>query len=309
MDSRTRRPDLEALPVAQRPFYISDRIFPILPKAMRQGTLYYSDIVADVSAQTGRTAGNAPTENTVTDAKTTFDLENDEFIDREKIPDADIAGLGGLDAAQQKAARKGKRAVGNAVEDLTAANVLDNGSVSYTDIGSSLIRAVGAGKATLMDYEGASQVALVISMRLFELIKTYQEIESAMAYTGVPITTLADVRGVQPNQVAAALNVDEIIVGNNTQWYNHSATYQDRAALVALPDGNVEPDEVVQVGRTCWFSPSGAIPTDDQLYEVQTWFSRGKLSEICDVRAYAEQNVLNDELIYGLGGLDGELTS
>ena len=308
-DSRTRRPDLEALPVAQRPFFITDRVFPLLPKAMRQGTLYYSDIISDVSAQTGRTAGNAPNENTISDQKTTFDLENDEFIDREKIPDGDIAGLGGLDAAQMKAARKGKRAVGNAVEDLTAANILANGSVTYTDIGSSLIRAVGNKVDAILDYEGASRVALVISARLFHMIKTYKEIKASMAFTGVPITTLRDVRGVRPDQVAAALGVDEIIIGNNTQWYNQSSTYQDRAALVALPDGNVEPDEIVQVGRTLWFSATGIVPAAEDLYEVHTWYSDEKLSEMCDVRAYAEQHVLNVELIGGLSGIDGNLTS
>lgn len=309
MGTRLRRPDLEALPIAQRPFYATDKIFPLLPKAMRQGTLYYSDIIADVSAQTGRTAGNAPTENTISDQQTTFNLENDEFIDREKIPDGDIAGLGGLDAAQQKAARKGKRAVGNAIEDLTVANILANGSVSYTDVGTNLVRAVGLGKSNLMDYEGVNRIALCISKRLFDLIKTIDEIKTVMAYTGVPLTTLQDVRGVSPNQVAGALGVDEILIGNNTQWYSESATYQDRAALVALPDPGMEPDETVQVGRTLWFSATGSIPAAENLYEVHTWESEEKLSQMCDVRAYAEQHVLNTELIYGLDGIDTTLNS
>jgi len=308
-DTRIRRPDLEELPVAQRPFYVTERILPLLPKAVRQGTLYYSELQSDVSAESDRTAGEAPNENTISDAKTTFDLENEEYIDREKIPDCEIAGLGGLDAAQMKAARKGKRAVGNSIEKLTAANILDNGNATYTDIGSSLIRTLGQRRDVLLDLEGVNSIALVISSRLFHLIKTYEEIQEAMAYTGVPITSLRDVRGVRPNQVAATLGVDEIIVANNTQWYTESATYQDRAALVALPDGNVEPDEVVQLGRTLWFSPSGIVPAAEELYEVHTWFSSEKVSEMCDVRAYAEQHMLNDELIEGLSGIDGTLTS
>jgi hypothetical protein len=300
---------LEALPVAQNPYYLTDVIFPLLPKAMRQGTQYYSDIQADVSAQTGRTAGNAPTENTIADQQTTFNLENDEFIDREKVPDGDIAGLGGLDAAQMKAARKAKRAVGNAVEDLTAANILANGSVTYTGIGSSLIRAVGTGVDTLLDYEGVQEVALVISSRLFHMIKTYTEVQTSMAYTGVPITDLRDVRGVKPDQVAATLGVNRILVGNNTQWYDQNATYQSRAALVALPNASVEPDEVVQVGRTLWFSATGSVPSAEDLFEVHSWYSEDKLSEMVDCRAYAEQKVFNVEHIYGLAGIDGQLTS
>lgn len=309
MDSRTRRPDLEALPIAQRPFYVTERILPLLPKAVRQGTQYYSEIQSDVSAESDRTAGEAPNENTISDQKTTFDLENEEFIDREKIPDCEIAGLGGLDAAQMKGARKGKRAVGSEVEKLTAANILANGNVTYTDIGSSLIRTVGQRRDVLLDLEGVNSIALVISSRLFHMIKTYKEIKESMAFTGVPITTLQDVRGVRPNQVAATLGVDEIIVANNTQWYNESATYEDRAALVALPDASVEPDEIVQVGRTLWFSATGIVPAAEDLYEVHTWYSDEKLSEMCDVRAYAEQHMFNDDLIEGLSGIDGGLTS
>ena len=49
MDTRTRRPDLEALPIAQRPGYLTGILFPMLPRAMMQGTLYYHDILSDVA--------------------------------------------------------------------------------------------------------------------------------------------------------------------------------------------------------------------------------------------------------------------
>ena len=194
-DTRIRRPDLEALEYA-RPAYITDSIFPMLPRAMRQGTLYFRDLQSAAAAQTGRTAGTAPTTELITDAKTTYNLENDEFIDRQEIPDGDIAGLGGLDSAQQLAVRRGKRAIGNAIEDLTAANILNNNSVTYTDIGASLVSAVGLGFNTLADYEGNGRIVLVISSRLFTLITRYQEIEDRMKFTGVPVTDLRDVRGV-----------------------------------------------------------------------------------------------------------------
>lgn len=308
MDTRTRRPDLEALEYA-RPSYITDKIFPMLPVGMRQGTLYYQDLQSDVAAQTGRTAGVAPTTTTAADAKTTYNLENDEFIDRQLIPDDAIAGLGGLDAAQQQRARVGKRAVGNAIEDLTAANVLGNGSVVYTDIGASIVQAVGIGYDALADLAGDGPIALVLSSRLYKLVKRYAEVVDRMKYTGVIAKDVTDVRGVSRMQLAACLGVDEILVGNNEQWYTQSATYQDRGALVMLPNGGVDPNEIAQVGRTAWFSPTGGVPTDDKLFEVHTWYSEDKVSEIVDVRAYAEQHVLNVEHIYGLSGIDTALTS
>ena len=307
MDTRTRRPDLEALPY-KAPGYLTPVIFPMLPKAMRQGTVYYSDYITDISAQTGRTAGAAPTENTISDAQTTFNLENDEFIDREKIPDGDIAGLGGLDRAQQKAARKGKRAVGESIEDLTAANVLANGSVTYTDVGTDIFSAVDLGINTLVD-RSEGQVALVLASRIFQTIRSSTDMINRMKFTGVPATQLRDVRGIGPDQVAAALGVDRVLVGPNTAWYDQSATYRDRAALVVLPDASMDPDEIVQVGRTLWFSADGNVPTAEAMFEIHTWYSEDKLSEMCDVRAYAEQKVFNVELIYGLDGVDSSINS
>lgn len=309
-DSRTRRPDLEALPVAQRPGFITDMIFPMLPRAMRQGTLYFQDIQSDVSAQTGRVAGTAPTTNLIADAQTTYNLENDEFIDREEIPDGDIAGLGGLDAAQQVGARRGKRAVGNAVEDLTAANILANGSVSYTDIGSSYVGAVADAYDTLQDYPGDGLVVLVTSSKLFNLVKRYTDVIDRMKYTGVIPASANVVRNLSAEQLAIALGVDGVLIGNNTQWYSQSVTYQDRQALVKIPmDKMTDPIEDVQVGRTAWFSATGSVPAAPELYECHTWYSEEQLSEMVDVRAYAEQHVLNVELIAGLDGIDGALTS
>jgi len=308
MDTRTRRPDLEVLEYA-RPNYITDMIFPMLPRGERQGTLYYRDIQADVSAQTGRSGGAAPTEQTVTDSNVSFNLSNDEFIVREKIADAEIAGLGGLDSAQQIASRVAKRAVGNAIEDLTAANILANVSVTYNDIGTSLIDAVSTGFDTLADYAGQGEIALVVSSKLFSMIKRFEEVKDRMKFTGIVADDIRAVRNVSSVQLAALLGVDRVIVGNNEQWYTQSGTYQDRAALVKVPSMGIDPREDTQVGRTLWFSANDDAPAGDALFEVHSWYNEDKLSEMVDCRAYAEQKVLNTELIYGLDGIDTDLIS
>jgi hypothetical protein len=105
------------------------------------------------------------------------------------------------------------------------------------------------------------------------------------------------------------LGVDGVLIGNNTQWYTHSGTYQDRQALIKLPSPGVEPNEEVQAGRTVWFSATGAQPLPEQLFEVHSWYSEEQLSEMVDVRAYAEQKMLNLELIYGLDEVNNTLLS
>ncbi len=305
-DTRTPRPDLAALEYTS-PVNLTPMIFPSIWRALRQGRLYYQDIQTDVVAQTGRTPGDAPTTTVISDESTAFNLENDEFIDRQQIPDADIAGLGGLDAAQQVAARVGKRAVGNSIENLTATNILLNGAVTYTAIGSSLIRAVQLGYNALEDLPGDGQIALVITSRLFSLIRQYEEIVDRFKFTGVIPSESRAVRNISAEQLAMAIGVDRVIVGRNARWYDPNATMRDRAALVKLPAPGVDPIEDTQVGRTVWFSPTGEPQGDESLFECHSYFSADQLSEMVDTRAYAEQHVLNVELIYGLGGISETL--
>lgn len=304
--SRTRRPDLEALEYT-KPGLLTGKIFPMIPRAKQIGTLYYQDLQSATTAEDDRTAGTAPSSNLLADAKVSFDLEADELIDRQEIPDSEIDGLGGLDAAQQVAARRGKRSVGNAIEGLTVANVLGSDDVSYTDIGSSLITACNDGFDDLADRAGQGDIVLVISSKLFSLVKKYDEVVERMKMTGVLPASVRDVRGISRQQLAAALGVDDVLVGNNTQWYSEDAAYQDRAALVKIPNPALDPIEDAQVGRTVWYSTTGVDPAEEDLFEIHTWFSNSQLSEMVDVRAYAEQKQLNSELIYGLDGLDGAL--
>ena len=306
MDTRTRRPDLERLPY-KAPNYLTPQIFPFLPRAMKQGVLYYADIQTETAAETGRSGGTAPTAVNLSDAHTTYDLDTDEFIKRMGIPDAEIPGFGGLDAAQQVAARKGKRSVGLAIEDLTVANVLANASVTYVDILNSLIGAVDLGRDTLMD-RADGQIAFVCSSRIFNRIKRYDTIIDRMKFTGVMASGIRDVRSISAAQLAAALNVDAILVGPNSEWYDDDADYQDRAALMVLPDPSAEPIEELQAGRTVWFSADGIAVSADTMFEIHSYYSDNLLSEQVDVRAYAEQHMLNTELIYGLDGIDEDNT-
>lgn len=300
----TRRQDLEALDY-KNPGNLTQVIFPRVFRAVRQGVLYWRDIVADSAAQTGRTAGAAPTAQTITDNKSSFNLENDEFIDRVKVPQEDIAGMGGLLQAQMNAANIGKRNVAEAVEDLTVANVLNNGISPEADILGSLIEAVETAKASVMDKTANGKIVLVCSSVVFGIIKRYSAIIERMKFTGVLASGINDVRGISQEQLAAALNLDGVLVGPKSSWYDESSVYQDRAAVMVLPDPNVEPIVEAQAGRTIWFSPDGIAPAGDQtLFSVESFYSDDLRSEVVDVQAFAEQKLLNPELIYVLKGID-----
>jgi len=295
-----RRPDLERLPY-KAPRYLTPMLFPLMGRLVKQGTVYYQDIVADSAAQTGRTSGDAPTAQKLTDQHTTFDLDDDEFIDRINIPAQEIAGLGGLQRAQQKGARVAKRNVATAVEDLTVANILGNASANKRDILDSLLDAVDIARDYVMD-RVPGRIALVCSQRIFSRIKRYDAVIERMKFTGVLASGSRDVRSISALQMASVLDLDEVLVGPNSEWYDDDTDYQDRAAIVALPDPMVDPDEEIQIGRTIAFSPLDAEFND--LFQIETFYSDDLRSEVLDAQIFAEQKVFNPEGIYILDGID-----
>ncbi len=308
MDTRTRRPDLERLEV-KNPGWITPQLAPVLGKEATRGTQFYSDLITDESAQTGRSSGSAPNEKTITDSYEDYNLTDDEFIQRVKVADDDIEGLGGLAAAQMKAGRKGKRAVGKAIEDLTVANTLDNGDISETDIGSSILDDIEDAYWTVADNaEGNSRIVMACSNIIFSLLKRYTEVKDRMKHTGVIAQDVEDVRGISAMQMAGVLNVDGVIVGPKDSWYT-GATAKNAVVLIALPSDGVEPDEEAQFARTLWFSPTAASPAGANMVTMHSYYSEEKLSEMVDSRAYAEQKVFNPELAYRLVGVDSGPTS
>ena len=66
------RPDLAALPVNLPEGYIGNSVFPVSPVADKSGTIYYATVTADSAAQTGRSAGTAPTGTQISDSSTTY---------------------------------------------------------------------------------------------------------------------------------------------------------------------------------------------------------------------------------------------
>ena len=292
-----RRPDLEAMDV-KMPNYIGGRIAPVLGRAFKTGTVYFKDIRADSGAQTGRSLGAAPTNNLYTAAKTTFDLDSDELIDRNGAGRSEIDMLGGILPAQIEFARKGRRAVGDVMEGYVAAAVL--AATQIRDIGDSIIDAVDTAKAVIQDTV-PGLVAFVCSQRIYNRISRYTEIAARMTYTGVPLTTIEEVRGLKARQMAAILNVDMVLIGPNSTWYDGSATYTDRAALVMIPETEdpIDPRSELQTLRMITLELEG---TPDVL--VESFYNSNLKTEQVDVQQWAELKTFNAEGIYTLTGID-----
>jgi hypothetical protein len=292
----TRRPDLEALPYKAPP-YLATILMPYINLPGKAGTIYYKDIQSDQSAQTGRSAANAPTTTTLTSSSAAISCA--EAVYRVNFADDEVNVMGGLANAQAAGSRVVKRSVGANVEALVAAHVLNGSSVPVWDIQESLIKYVALAYETLQDY-AEGPIALVGARRMINRVKRYSEVIARMAYTGVIPRDIRDVRNISDEQLAAALGVDRVLAGPTAQWYTASATYQDRLAVMVLPNSDAGPLEELQFGRTYIY------PIDDQGNNimVETYRDDNLIAEVVQARVWRDAELLNPELCVILDGCD-----
>jgi hypothetical protein len=301
----TRRPDLEAEPF-RFPRALSQIVYP--PKTVMQkvGDYYYADVQSEGTVQTDRTLGEAATATTITGASQSFNLAaGDEFIQRKKIPESERDLLGGLEKAELAASRITKRSVMKALELLTSANVLAGAGVDTDDIENDLIGTVATNVDLVMDV-AEGEIAMVMSSRVFNTIKKYDEVLERMKVTGVMLRDIKDVRNISREQLAAIFGVDRILIGRNAEWYNASATYQQRAGIMVLPDKDLDVLEEIQAGRFIVF-PVGDDPAD--WFMCESYHSDDLTSDIVQTRVWAELHLLNPETQKILTGIDPDNAS
>lgn len=293
----TLRPDLMAEPF-KTPNFISGLIFPQLQKMAKTGTQYYFDLMADQAAQTDRTLGTAPAAYRLATASDTFALA--EKIHRAKVDKSDIAMMGGLDRAQSKGARRGKRAVMKAVEDLAVTATFGNANIPDRDILTSFLKALQLAKEVVQD-NADGRLALFGAQRVVNRLKRFSEITAKMIYTGMISADRArDVRNISDDILAGAIGVDLVLSGPTTEWLGGGSAYDGYLGLCVLPDPAAEPDEEVQFGRNILMNVDGS----GGIFEVETYYSDDLKSEIVDTTAWVDLTVFNPEAAYILRGID-----
>jgi len=294
----TRRPDLE-VETFKAPPYIAGQLLPPFAVAEKVGDFSYADVIADVSAQTGRSLAAAPTTTTSASSNTSFTAT--ERIQRRNAGDSEIRLLGGLEKAQSRLARACKRAVMANIEALAAAHVLNGSGVDVWDILNDLIGTVERAVERVSDY-AMGTVALVGSKRVLDRVKKYDEVIERMQFTGVLPRDIRDVRNISNQQLAAVLGVDTVLPGPLDQWYTASATYQDRLAVIVLPDASQEPLDEIQFGRTVTYTVGGQ--DESNMFLVETYYDDNLIAEVVQARAWVNSLLLNPEVCVILDGCD-----
>lgn len=289
------RLDLANAPYKMPPF-VAGNVAPVYLVAQEDGKLQYNDIAADISAQTNRVLGDAPAGTAINSANMAFTCT--EKIHRAKVDASEIALNGGLDKAELKAARAGKRSVMNNIELATAVAIMDTQVSTVTGIAGDPLGAIATAVANVSDYANG-RVGLVMSNRVFNTIKGYAGVITRMQFTGVLPSSIRDVRSISAQMLAAALGVDEIFVGPNSAWYT-GVTAKERIGVLALPDPTSDPNDEYQWARWVTY----AYNTDAKLYTCESFYSNELRSNVVDTVSYSVLKVLNTECLEILDGFD-----
>jgi len=297
-----RREDLEALETNPVIGYIGSQILPPVNTAEKTGTFYYQTLTGDDTAQTGRTAGVAPTIELLGSNNTTYTAT--EIIERYGMVLAEVKQSGGLEVSDKICATAAKRSVQRAMEELIADAVLLQASSTVDDIESSLIAACNVGLNSIRRYPG--RTAFVCSYTIFNRIMRYTEITGRFGLSSASISGVdaIDIIARRPAALkmllAGILGVDEVLVGDDQQWYTSDASKQTRAALVKLPDPDQFSHKMDPVfGKSFMYLPDGSQP-----YVIESFYNTDTRVNVYDASVWQNLVILNAGANYILTGID-----
>lgn len=274
----TRRPDLENMEVNPLFNYVGARLMPVMKVPQKVGDFYYQSVDADVSAQTNRSAGSAPTTATLSSSSKAFTCAEAIYRIQVDTADSDLV-AGSKEDSLAKCARVGMRSIQRAQEAaiVTAVTALTTEAYGNRyDILDSFRETMDTGIDFVHRVPG--KLALVLGWTTYRRLTRYSEVTNALLRTGV-ITEreVGQMYQVAPPALASVIGVDEVIVGDDDHWT------AGIAFLAKLPDPSMDPVEVPQIGRTSVYWPSDATSMfkveafdDDQLrtfaVDVSTWY-------------------------------------
>ena len=298
-----RRPDLEQIETNPVIGYIGTKIMPTVKVMQKGGTVYYQALTADAAAQTNRNAGSAFTRVLLSKASTTYTAA--ETGKEYAIDKYETENYGGIEIVDYQGAMAAKRSVERAVEEAVADIVLTNGTVSGVDIGSSLIGAVETGLESIRRYSG--RTAFVCSKTIFHRIMKYSEVTGYFGLSSASISG-ADAMAIVSRQPAALkmilssiLGVDEILIGDDDQWYDSDVAKQDRAALIKLPSTDpLSFKTAPEFGRNFVYYPSMAGTP----FEIESYYDSKDKVNAYTCAIWNNLVELNSNALYILDGLD-----
>lgn len=292
------RPDLATVDVGIMNV-IGDRLYPTVPVVDKSGTVYYMAVasIADAAAQTGRSAGTAPTAVQIATSSTTFSAE--EAIKRGSITPDEMKSMGGVARGELCGAKYAKRSVLRAREKAIATVAL-TGTAAATFDPAKFNTQVQTQLDALQLYSGKK--ALVAATPILKRIINQMLGDSKV---GPMISRLAS--GTSPTIAAGGFNLqvwtqalalylglDEVLAGDGALWNSdQSAGIQDRCVITTLDDSADELSHKWSpvLGKVFQFLPDGTQP-----FQVKT------IRDDLNVNNHVDASVWYDVVELNAGG-------
>lgn len=212
------RPDLAAMEFNPPEGYIGQLLMPWMDVSDKSGTIYYNTVTADETAQTGRSAGTAPTGTQISTSNTTYTCA--EIIDRGKITPDEAKQMGGIEKADMVGAKFAKRNVCNYVEGAIRDVVLDSGVAASASFDPpKVLTQIQDALDSVRLYEGKTT--------LVAATKTLRGMWQALLAESGPSKALARiVNGTTQNlnfkawleAMSMYFGVDQVLAGDDTIW-------------------------------------------------------------------------------------------
>lgn len=274
------RPDLASIVVNPPEGYIAAKILPVSPVMEKAGSVAYATVTADVAAQTGRSAGAAPTATQISNSATTYSAA--EAVKRGAITPDEAKQMGGIEKADMVGTKFAMRSVQNYYENDVCAHILGTAASASFDPAKFKTQAQTAINA-IRRYEG--KTTLVAGT------KTIQAMMQGIL-TSKPTDTLFS-RIVNGSGAALSLQsmidalkfyvgLDDVLPGDDGIW--NTGAYAGKFALAKLDDGSDPLSHKWNpvLGKTFQFLPDGTNPwvvksvadltLVNNFYDAYQWF-------------------------------------
>jgi len=282
-----QRPDLAAIEVNPPEGYIGTKLMPVVPVMDKTGTIYYSTVTADETAQTARSEGIAPTGTQISDSSTTFTAA--EAIDRGKITPDEAKQMGGIEKADQVGIRFSKRNVMNYLESDICALILQSGSESDAtfDEQNAATQVQDALQAVRL-YEGRTVLAASTWTLKAMIQQMLQSATYAAAFSRLisGTSSLEAARGLSfeawKQAIALFFGVDEVLGGDDTIWNATAVQGRFAVAKISSDSDPISHKYKPELGKTFMFYPDGTQPfycesigdriTKNNYYDTTIWY-------------------------------------
>jgi len=299
------RSDLAGLEVNAPEGYIADLIFPNVPVKEKTGVIYYATITADAAAQTGRSAGVAPTGTRISASDTTFTAA--EAVKRGSITPDEVKTMGGIEKADMVGAKWAKRQVMKYKEDDCASLTLASGSDADASFDPAKVQTmVQDALQEVRLYEGRSSLigstwTIKAMMQQMLADATYGP---ALARLATGTNGVEAVKGLSLNAWKQALaiffGVDQVLAGDDTIW--NATAINGRFAIGKLDDGSDELSHKWKpvLGKTFQFLPDGSNP-----WLIESIPDRKAKDNHYDATLWYDTVLLNSGALYVFDGVAG----